>query len=86
MDSHPGDFRAITRGALQTSHGHNVPFVVSDHKFSAMVEKDSLDVVKIREIWLRCGDSSDLAGELVKCPDRLQVRGLITSQNKRHIL
>jgi hypothetical protein len=51
-----------------------------------MVEKGGLDVVKIRAIWLRCGNSSGLAGKLMQCPDRLYVRRLVPSQNKHHIL
>jgi hypothetical protein len=48
-----------------------MPLVFSDHEFAAAVEKGGFAVMKIRERRLRCGDPSDLAGELMKGPDRL---------------
>src|SRR5215217_3583930 len=83
MDSHAGDFPAIVCRVLQTSHGHDLPLVFANHEFPAAVEKGGFDVMEVREIRLRCGDPSDVAGQLMKCPDRLEVRRLASSQNKR---
>jgi hypothetical protein len=65
MDSHAGDFGAISRGALQTPHGHEVAGAFSNNEFPSTLEKRGFDLMKIREICLRCGHSSDVAGKLM---------------------